>query len=184
MNTVFLEIIPITHNEDTYFWIYNLTNQYLREVKNRGGEVKIVSEIWNTNEGGYEHVILKITEENAYNYFKEREGKQRLTKVPMFATKSSPKVMGYQTLIISIDVYPEAPNNFELVDIYYRAVDLQADRNMKVAHEDYSAELTHKPTGVIVTCGKERSQIKNKEMAEKILKAKIYEKSSSSKISI
>ena len=43
--TIFLEILPITHNEDTYSWIYNLTNQYSSEVKNRGGTVKVVSEI-------------------------------------------------------------------------------------------------------------------------------------------
>lgn len=183
MNTIFLEIIPITHNKDTYSWIYNLTNQYLREVKDKKGKIEVVSEIRHDKEG-YTHVILMITKDDAYNHFKELEGKQRLTKVPMFTTQSSIKAIGYQTLIIKINVYPEAPNDFELVDTYYRTVDLQADRNMRVAHEDYSTELTHRPTKVVVTCGKERSQIKNREMAERILKAKIYKKSSSSKISI
>lgn len=116
-----------------------------------------------------------ITEEYAYNHFKEREGKQRLTKVPMFATQSSTNVISYQTLsIIIINVYPEVPNDFELVDVSYKAIDLQAGRGMRVAHEYYSAELTHRPTGTVVTCGEERSQIKNKEVAERILKAKIY----------
>ena len=183
MNTVFLEIISITHNEDTYSWIYNLTNQYSKEVKNRGGKIKVVSEIWH-DEGGYEHVILMIAEDDAYNHFKERKGKQLLTKAPMFATQSSIKFTGYQTLIIKIDVYPEAPNNFKLVDVSYRAIDLQAGRGMRVAHEYYSAELTHKPTGIVITCGEERSQTMNKEMAEQLLKAKIYEKNSPSKISI
>ena len=115
-----------------------------------------------------------ITEEDSYNHFKEREGKQRLTKVPMFATQSSTKVTGYQTLSIVISLYLEASNDFELVDISYKAIDLQAGRGIRVAREFYSAEVTHKPTGIVVTCREKRSQIKNKEMAERILKAKVF----------
>lgn len=171
--TIFLEILSITHNEDTYSWIYNLNNQYSKEVRSRGGTVKVVSEIWH-DEGGYEEVILMITEDNAIDYFKEREGKQRLTRVPMFTTQSSTKITGYQTLSIIISIYPEAPNDFELTDISYKAIDLQTGRGMRVSREFYSAEVTHKPTGIVVTCGEERSQIKNKEMAERILKARLF----------
>lgn len=92
----------------------------------------------------------------------------------MFATQSFTQIKGYQTLSIMISIYPEAPNDFELADVSYKAIDLQAGRGMRVAHEYYSAELTHKPTGIVVTCGEERSQIKNKEMAERILKAKVF----------
>ena len=58
--TIFLEILPITKNENTYSWIYNLTNQYSREVKDREGKVKVISEVWNNDEGGYEEVVLMI----------------------------------------------------------------------------------------------------------------------------
>lgn len=54
MQTIFLEILPITKNEDTYSWIYNLTNQYSREVKDRGGQIRIKHKILYKTVGNYE----------------------------------------------------------------------------------------------------------------------------------
>jgi len=182
MDTIFVEINPITHNKDTYHWIYNLVEQYSKEVKDRGGKVKVVSEDWYSVSGSYEHVVLEIIEENALNNFKEREGKQRLSKVPVFATPSSTKVTGYQTLSIKISIYPEVLNDFEL-----KPSDVTKDVfRLPFPDIEEVVEVTHKPTNIKVQCKQERTKKDNELMALRILKAKVYktdEESSASKIS-
>lgn len=170
METIFIEFNPITKNEETYHWLYNLVEQYSIEIKDRGGKVKIISEI-----PEYQYIVLEVRENNAYNYFKGKEGRQRL-RVPVFDKKELTKITTYRTLLLDIKIYPEAPNDFSLnpKEVVSKYINTQEDRVQRVAHETFYAELTHRPTGIIATCGEEASKLRNKEMAELLLKAKVY----------
>lgn len=180
--TIFIEFDPITHNEDTYHWIYSLVENYSKEVKERKGQVRIVSEL-----PDYQYIILEVKEESAYNKFllsntysenRDKRGKYRLSRVPIFDSKELTKVTGYQALSLYINAYPEAPEIFPLnpKDIKVQYINTQAGRLQGVAHETFYAKLTHLPANIKVICGEERSKLANKEMAEKILKAKLVTK--------
>lgn len=164
METIFLEFDAITKSENTFDWIYRLIDEYIQEVKDRGGNVKIASE--KTYE--FDSVTLMIQEDNAINHFKEREGKQRMT-IPFGDTGRR------QTLSMNIALYPEAPEDFKLEpkELNCLFIDSQLGRDQRVARYTTYAQLTHKPTRIIVTSTDERNQITNKEMAERLLKAKV-----------
>lgn len=70
----------------------------------------------------------------------------------------------------------EEPYNFYIdpKELEYKSIDTQTGRHQRVAHETYYEQLTHKPTGIVAICGNECGRLRNKEMAERILKAKIY----------
>ena len=170
IETIFVEFNPIIHNEGTYSWISDLCTQYFQEVKDRGGSIKVVSETLNDYSTGFEYLMLEITEEDAYTKFKEREGKQRKIRVPVFDKKDLTKVVAYQTLVLDIKIYPEAPKDFEFKP---REVSKRQIRDGWCIDAD-STQLTHKPTGVIVNCKEERTKQDNEAMALRILKAKVY----------
>jgi len=163
--TIFLEFDAITKNEDTFNWVYQLIDEYIQEVKDRGGNVKIASE--KTYE--FDSVTLMIQEDNAINHFKEREGKKLIT-LPLGDNGRQ------QTLSMSITLYPEAPEDFKLEpkELSCLFIDTQLGRDQKVARYTTYAQITHKPTGIIVTSTDERNQVTNKEMAERLLKAKLF----------
>lgn len=70
----------------------------------------------------------------------------------------------------------EEPYNFYLDpnEVDYKSIDTQAGKHQRVAHETYYEQLTHKPTGIVAICGNECGRLRNREMAERILKAKLY----------
>lgn len=165
METIFLEFDAITKNESTFNWIYQLIDEYIQEVKDKGGDVKIASE--RTYE--FDSITLMIQENNAINHFKQREGKQRST-IPFGDTGRR------QTLSMNITLYSEAPEDFELKakEVSCLFIDTQLGRDRQVASYTIFAQVTHKPTGITTTSTDERNQATNREMAERLLKAKLF----------
>lgn len=158
METIFLEFHASTRCESTFNWIYQLIEEYIQEVKDRGGNARIISE----KAYEFDNITLLIEEKNAVNHFKEREGEQRM-KIPYGDT-------GKRQIIITL--YPEVFGDFEK-DISCKFIDTQAGRDQRGAHYETYAQVTHKPTGIIATCGEEVGQMRNKEMAIRLLKAKV-----------
>ncbi|MEY4570126.1 MAG: peptide chain release factor 1 [Verrucomicrobiota bacterium] len=124
--------------------------------------------------GGFKEVILKITGQEVFRYLKYESGVHRVQRVP--ATETQGRV---HTSTVTVAVLPEA----EEVDVELRQEDLRIEvcrsggaGGQHVNTTDSAVQIFHLPTGLYVRCEHGRSQIKNKEMALKIMRTRLYEK--------
>ncbi len=172
-NNAIISFHPGAGGTEAQDWALMLYRLYTRWGEKHGYNVKLIDWL-DGEEAGIKSATIMIEGENAYGYLKSENGVHRLVRVSPFDASGR-----RQTSFASVEVMPEFEDDGK-VEIRDEDIEVTAHRSsgaggQHVNKTDSAIRILHKPTGIVVGCQTERSQLQNKETAMKMLKSKLME---------